>query len=139
MANPYLVAGGVAGFSGVGLGALGAHGLSGQLAASALSSWQTAVLYHLVHAVALLGIGLYVAVGKRSPRGALAKAGIWQVRVLQCAGFAFALGVLLFSGSLYLLALHGPSILGPVTPVGGVSLLIGWLAVLVAGVVRTHE
>lgn len=108
-----IVSAGLLGFLGVALGAFGAHALKETLiAASTLSTWQTAVLYQLVHAVALLALGGYpLAAG---PTGR---------RIAAC----WVAGVLLFSGSLYLLALGGPRWLGPVTPLGGLAFLAGWL------------
>ena len=98
---------------GVVLGAFGAHALKGQLEPSKLEAWNIGVEYHLLHAVALLALGLYQAVSGRNV-------------TLPAAGFAA--GVLLFSGSLYGLALSGPRWLGPVTPLGGVCFIFGWLA-----------
>ncbi len=92
------------------LGALGAHAWKGPLEASGnLESWHTAVLYHLVHAVAAFSAATSAG---RVPRGAI---GLWIA------------GVVLFSGSIYCMALGGPKWLGPVTPLGGVSLIAGWI------------
>jgi uncharacterized membrane protein YgdD (TMEM256/DUF423 family) len=96
------------------LGAFGAHGLKTLLDASALEIWDTAVLYQLIHALALLITG--------------GLAGNPPTKATQVAGIAFGIGILLFSGSLYLLALGGPHLLGPVTPVGGLALIVGWFA-----------
>jgi uncharacterized membrane protein YgdD (TMEM256/DUF423 family) len=106
------------GFSGVILGALGAHALKAQLTATGqVETWNTAVLYNLIHAVAILA----VALRQEDSRGSrLLAAGCW------------ASGVVLFSGSLYALSLGGPHWLGPVTPLGGVLLLIGWGCVATA-------
>lgn len=116
--SPYLLRiAGVFGFVGVALGAFGAHALAGHLAtAGRVETWETAVLYNLVHAVALLALAL----GGRFPR---------RIRV----GKLWALGILIFSGSLYLLCLTGMSWLGAVTPVGGLCLLAGWALLLFAG------
>lgn len=111
------------GASGVALGAFGAHGLRTQLGA-AIDTWQTAVLYHLVHALALLLVGLWLRFAAGAGTGG----------PLLVAGWSFVLGVLLFSGSLYALALGGPRMLGPVTPLGGAAFIIGWLALLWAGI-----
>ncbi|MEQ8484758.1 MAG: DUF423 domain-containing protein [Pseudomonadales bacterium] len=113
------------GATGVALGALGAHALRGALGADAGAVWQTATLYHLLHAVALLVVALTAL-----------RAGTAGLRTsaLHLAGWAFAAGIVLFCGSLYLLALDGPRWLGPVTPVGGVAFIAGWLALLLAGV-----
>lgn len=153
MRNPYLIAGGCVGLSGVALGAMGAHTLSAQLSPAALATWQTAVLYHLIHAPVLIAIGLFLTFSRRQRRRKLsgrdmamdrdgsrqaqARAVFRQTRALRLAGIAFVLGVVLFSGSLYLLALDGPRELGPVTPVGGGAFLLGWFALLVAGSLNT--
>jgi uncharacterized membrane protein YgdD (TMEM256/DUF423 family) len=105
----------VFGAAGVALGALGAHGLAPRLGSAGLATWQTAVLYHLLHSVALLVLAL------APPRPGILP-----------AGWAFAAGVLLFSGSLYLLSLGGPGWLGPLTPLGGVAFIAGWMMLGVA-------
>ncbi len=104
----------------MGLGALGAHKLRPLLEAQGhVATWDTAVLYHLLHSVGLLALALYLH--RDSPPATARRLG-------RAAGL-FAGGITLFSGSLYLLALGGPRWLGPVTPVGGLCLLAGWLAV----------
>ncbi len=118
--NVPLAAGAVFGLTGVVMGALGAHALAGHLSESGLDIWDTAVLYHLTHAVALVVLGM----GRRDE--ALYP---WPVVV---AGWGFALGIVLFSGSLYVLALGGPRLFGPLTPLGGVALCAGWVALLFA-------
>lgn len=106
------LAAGLLGLSGVALGAFGAHGLKDTLAAGGhTGTWQTAVLYHLIHSVALLALAGW----RDSHAGPSAKAAACWVT-----------GVALFSGSLYWLALGGPRLLGPITPLGGVALLMGW-------------
>ena len=100
--------GGIFGFLGVVLGAFGAHALKDVLDAHALDVWRTAVTYHLVHAL------LLVAIGDRSP---------WATR-------AAAAGIVLFSGSLYALALTGIAALGAITPIGGVAFLAAWALVI---------
>jgi uncharacterized membrane protein YgdD (TMEM256/DUF423 family) len=109
-ARTLLLAAALLGAAGVALGAFGAHGLRARLDARALESWETAVRYHLVHAAALLALAL-------SPYAAR----------LHGPGWLFVAGIVLFSGSLYALALGGPRLLGPVTPLGGLALLAGWL------------
>lgn len=106
----------VVGFAGVALGAFGAHGLRGRIAESALGAYQTGVLYHLVHAVALLAVALYA----RSTAAVVT----WP------AGL-FLAGIILFSGSLYAMAVTGISRLGMITPLGGLCFLGGWVAVFV--------
>ena len=100
----------LAGASGVLLGAFGAHALRGHLDASAMSWWQTAVQYQLWHALAL-------ALAVHAERG---RARRWAV-------FAFAIGIVLFSGSLYAMALGAPRWFGAITPIGGLALIGGWL------------
>jgi len=102
----------VLGFLGVALGAFGAHGLKGSFVVpDGAGWWQTATLYHLIHAAAAL------ATGRADGR---ASASTW----------CFATGVLLFSGSLYVMALTDARWLGAVTPVGGVAFLLGWALLL---------
>lgn len=103
------------GLSGVALGAFGAHALKSKLGAANLAVWNTAVTYHLLHAVALLALTLYGRATGRVPGTPLA---------------LFTAGIALFSGSLYLLALTGWGWLGPVTPIGGLAFLVGWLSLL---------
>lgn len=106
-----LVSAATLGFLGVMLGAFGAHALAQRLAESGHTrTWDTAVLYHLIHVCAALAV---------TRSGALERAAV------RSAWFWLA-GVLLFSGSLYVLALGGPSWLGPVTPLGGLFFLLGW-------------
>jgi uncharacterized membrane protein YgdD (TMEM256/DUF423 family) len=102
----------VLGFFGVLLGAFGAHALRPALeAAGMMPIWQTAVLYHLVHAVALLAITA-------------------QTPISRLTFWSFFLGVVVFSGSLYLLALTRFSLFGAITPLGGFGMLLGWLSLL---------
>jgi len=97
----------------VALGAFGAHALKSRVDAEHLAIWSTAVHYHALHALALFVYG------------------VWRERSggKSHAGFAFLAGIALFSGSLYGLALGGPSWLGPLTPLGGLAFLAGWLIV----------
>jgi uncharacterized membrane protein YgdD (TMEM256/DUF423 family) len=101
-------------FLGVALGAFGAHALRERLSPAMLQVWHTAVLYHLLHAVALFALGLFL----QSARGAAAP--------LAAGGWLLTAGVVVFSGSLYALALSGVKVLGAITPIGGVLVLIGW-------------
>ncbi|KYF88166.1 hypothetical protein BE20_35750 [Sorangium cellulosum] len=123
MERLFFLLSGVYGFLGVALGAFGAHGLKAtfdRLPDGALraSWWQTGSLYHLVHALAL-ALAAHLA----------ARTGGTAATV---AGFCFAAGVLLFSGSLYVMTLTGVRVLGAVTPLGGLFFLAGWGAVIVA-------
>ncbi len=100
-----------AGASAVLLGAFGAHALRDVLDARGTELWHTAVQYHFWHALAL---AIVVGVGQ----GRAARSAIW----------AFALGIVLFSGSLYALALGAPRWCGAITPLGGVAFIVGWIA-----------
>jgi uncharacterized membrane protein YgdD (TMEM256/DUF423 family) len=101
-------------FAAVGLGAFGAHALKARLAPDLQAVWQTAVQYHAWHALALLATGVVMLV---KPEAGFA-----------LAGWLFVAGIVLFSGSLYALALSGVRGLGAVTPFGGVAFLAGWIA-----------
>src|SRR5438034_8995621 len=101
-------------FLAVALGAFGAHSLRSTLETHGmLDAWNTAVLYHFIHAIALLALALY-GTGNR---------GAWWL--------LFA-GIILFSGSLYLIALTNLRWLGPVTPIGGLCFLAGWVWLIIA-------
>ena len=100
------------------LGAFGAHALRGSLSAASLSAYQTGVQYQLVHALALLGVALLV----RDSSSAL----------LTATGALLIAGTVCFSGSLYLLTVFSVRAMGPVTPLGGVLLILAWLTLLVA-------
>ena len=96
------------------LGAFGAHALKGHLSAEMLSIYQTAVQYHFWHALGLLGVGVLMS---RSPGDS----------ALRWVAWLLIAGLLLFSGSLYLLALTGATWLGAVTPLGGLAFIAAWL------------
>lgn len=119
-----LLCAGIAGLTGVILGAFGAHALKDVLAEKGSAAiWQTAVLYQLTHAVAALGVNVF-AQGRADSED---RGGRW----LGCASTCWLIGIGLFSGSLYALALGGPRWLGPVTPLGGLFLIGGWACVVV--------
>ena len=113
MARLWLLLSACAGFSGVALGAFAAHGLKSRLTPDYLAVFQTGAHYQLLHALALFGVALLAL---RAPG-----------RPVNLAGGLFALGILLFSGSLYALTLSGIGALGMVTPFGGLAFLGGWL------------
>jgi uncharacterized membrane protein YgdD (TMEM256/DUF423 family) len=105
--------------AGVALGAFGAHALKDSLSAEARQTYQTAVLYHLVHGLGLLAVGWLGTLKPGEP-------------MVRAAGTALIIGVVLFSGSLYLLSVTGWRKLGMVTPLGGVAFLAGWLLLAMA-------
>jgi uncharacterized membrane protein YgdD (TMEM256/DUF423 family) len=98
----------------VALGAFGAHGLRGRLVPDMLSVFEIGVRYQMYHALALLGVALAYA--------------RWPTATIAAAGWLFVAGTLVFSGSLYLLAVSGQRWLGAITPLGGAALIVGWLA-----------
>ena len=105
----------------VGLGAFGAHALSGTLDPEDLVTFETGVRYQMYHALALLAVAW--AVGR------------WESVQLEWAGWLFLFGILVFSGSLYILVLTGQRWLGAVTPLGGLAFIAGWL-LLASAVIR---
>jgi uncharacterized membrane protein YgdD (TMEM256/DUF423 family) len=105
--------------TGVALGAFGAHALKSRLPADLLAAWNTGVQYHLWHALGMIAVGLSASIVPDGP---------W----LRGAGALLLAGIVLFSGSLYALALGAPRGLGALTPIGGIALMLGWLALVVA-------
>ena len=99
----------------VGMGAFGAHGLRNRLDAYSMSVYERAVFYHFVHALGILLVALLTRTMAITPVG--------QARV----AWLLLIGIIVFSGSLYALALSGMRILGAITPIGGVAFIIGWL------------
>ncbi len=96
-------------------GAFGAHGVRARVTMEQLQSWTMASQYHLLHSVVLLALALYAAHSGRQ---------------VQWPAILFTLGIVLFSGSIYLLVLTPAKWLGPVTPIGGLFLIAGWLSLL---------
>ena len=110
----------LAGALGVALGAFGAHALRGSIEPRLMETFQTAVQYQLIHALALLLVSL--TMGR-----------LGQSLSFEISAYAFMAGIILFSGSLYGLVLTEMRWLGPVTPLGGLCLIVGWLALLGGG------
>lgn len=101
----------------VGIGAFGAHGLNSMLEASGrLETFETAVKYHFYHSLALFGLGVLAFVKPN-----------WKK--LSLSFWGFTIGILIFSGSLYVLCLTGITWLGAITPLGGVAFILGWLGI----------
>jgi len=115
----WLRIGALLGALGVTLGAFGAHGLKERLSPYSFDIYQTAVTYQMYHVPALLAVGLLAAIG----RGGLA---------LNLAGASFTVGILIFSGTLYALSVTNIKWLGAITPIGGLFLIFGWIALAVA-------
>ncbi|MEZ9820441.1 DUF423 domain-containing protein [Shewanella sp. 10N.286.45.A1] len=118
MRSGFLLLAALSGFMAVALGAFGAHGLKNVASAEMIAIFNLGVEYQFYHTFALIVVAF---------------AGHWlKSRLLDWAGYLFMLGIVLFSGSLYLYALLGTKWTGPVTPLGGVCFLLGWLFIAVA-------
>jgi uncharacterized membrane protein YgdD (TMEM256/DUF423 family) len=120
MDKTFLLLGAVAAFLAVILGAFGAHALRGRLSPEMLAVFQTGVQYHMYHALGLILVS--------------ATMGHLSGWLIQTAGWCFVAGIVLFSGSLYLLAATGVTILGAITPIGGLAFLIGWACLAFAAI-----
>ncbi|MBD3107046.1 DUF423 domain-containing protein [Bacillus sp. AGMB 02131] len=115
----FITLGAVNGFLAVALGAFGAHMLEGRIPEKYIATWETAVQYQMFHAVGLLVIGLLA----------------WKLGTLpaiNCSGYLMLAGIIFFSGSLYTLSVTQISILGAITPIGGVLFLASWVMMIVA-------
>lgn len=114
----FVILAGVFGMLGVATGAFGAHALEDRVTPDLLEVWETAVQYQMYHALALFGVAwLYQ---QTTSTEALV------------AGWSFAAGILVFSGSLYILVLTGVRGLGAITPIGGLAMMVGWLCCILA-------
>jgi uncharacterized membrane protein YgdD (TMEM256/DUF423 family) len=123
MDRTFLLIGAALGFLGVAFGAFGAHALKSRLSPEMLAVFETGVRYQMYHAFAVLIVA--AAIGH-----------IGNARLLVIAGWFFFAGILLFSGSLYALALTSVGMLGAITPIGGLLFLIGWACLAVFAVAR---
>ncbi|HSB97161.1 MAG TPA: DUF423 domain-containing protein [Spongiibacteraceae bacterium] len=119
MAKTYLLIAALNGFIAVALGAFGAHGLKQRLSADMLAVYQTGVQYHFYHTFALLAVALLLL--------HLPLNNISLSNALRWSGILFTVGIVIFSGSLYVLSITGIRWLGAITPLGGVAFLAGWL------------
>jgi uncharacterized membrane protein YgdD (TMEM256/DUF423 family) len=118
----FIIVGAINAFMAVALGAFGAHGLKDKLDAHYLDIWKTGVTYQMFHAIGILIIGLLIGkVAAASPQF------IWS-------GWLMLAGIILFSGSLYVLSLTKIGILGAITPIGGVCFLAAWILMVVGAV-----
>ena len=120
MDRTFLLIGALTAFLGVALGAFGAHALQNRLSSNMLAVFETGVRYQMYHSLAIL----FTAV-------ALARFDGWIIR---SAGWLFTAGIVLFSGSLYALALSGVRVMGAVTPLGGLAFLAGWALLVYAAI-----
>jgi uncharacterized membrane protein YgdD (TMEM256/DUF423 family) len=115
----FIIIGAINAFLAVALGAFGAHGLEGRVEQKYLEIWKTGVTYQMFHATGLLIVGVLLG---RLPANAL----------LSWSGWMMLIGIILFSGSLYVMTLTKISILGAITPLGGLAFLAAWILIIVA-------
>jgi uncharacterized membrane protein YgdD (TMEM256/DUF423 family) len=119
MLKIFLIIGSINMLLAVGLGAFGAHGLQGKLTERMIEIYQTGVQYHMIHAIGILII-------------AIAAERLGNPAMLSWAGWTMFLGIIFFSGSLYVLSISGVKILGAITPIGGLFFMVGWLLLALA-------
>ena len=120
MAKLFITLASLSGMLAVILGAFGAHGLRGRLDAYAMGVFETAVQYHFYHSLALLAVGV---IALSQP----------QTAMLKSSGWLFLIGIVIFSGSLYLLSITGVKWLGAITPLGGLAFIGGWACLAATG------
>ncbi len=119
MVKLFLILGAINAFLTVALGAFGAHALEGKIPQKYIETWQTGVQYQMFHA---LGLFVVAFVMDKLP----------QTSLVTWAGWLMFVGILLFSGSLYVLSLTQVKVLGAITPLGGVSFIVAWILLMVA-------
>lgn len=117
----FIIAGAINAFIAVAFGAFGAHALKEKLSEKYLAIWETAVQYQMYHAIGLIVIGILMSTNI-----------IGNVSQLNWAGYLMLAGIVIFSGSLYILSLSGIGVLGAITPIGGVAFLVAWVLVIIA-------
>ena len=118
MLKTFVLLGSVNAFLSVALGAFGAHGLKSRISPDMLAVYETGVHYHMMHALGLILVAIL--------------AEKWSSPLISWSGWALFVGIVLFSGSLYALSISGIRILGAITPLGGVSFLVGWVLLAIA-------
>ncbi|MDP6152605.1 MAG: DUF423 domain-containing protein [Phycisphaeraceae bacterium] len=119
MTRTFFILGSVFGMTAILAGTFGAHGLEQTVTPALLETFDTGVRYHMYHALALIGVAWACEhFGGKLP---------------VAAGWLFVIGIIVFAGSLYLLAITGARWLGMITPIGGVAFVVGWLLLIVAG------
>ncbi len=119
----FLIAGAINALLSVAFGAFGAHLLEGRVADKYLDTWQTAVQYQMFHSIGLIVVAILMSSSFLGSLGSLS----W-------AGYLMLAGIVIFSGSLYVLSLTGIGILGAITPIGGVAFIAAWIMVIIAAV-----
>lgn len=122
----FLLLASLSAMTGVGLGAFGAHGLKNVLSPELLTVYQTGVTYQMWHALGLMGISL---VHQQSP----------ESKLINWAGWLMFIGIILFSGSLYLLVILNLKWIGIITPIGGVSFIMAWVLIAIFATKKQHN
>lgn len=117
----FIIVGAINAFISVALGAFGAHALEGKMPEKYIAIWQTATQYQMYHALGLIAIGILMSSSLLGP-----------VSQLNWAGYLMLAGIILFSGSLYVLSLTQIGVLGAITPIGGVAFLASWVLLILA-------
>ena len=123
----FIIAGAVNAAIAVIFGAFGAHALKEKLTEKYLAIWETAVQYQMFHALGLILIGILMSTSLLGP-----------ITQLNWAGYLLLAGIIIFSGSLYVLSLSGIGILGAITPIGGVAFIAGWIMLILAALKFTN-
>lgn len=123
----FIIAGAVNAAIAVIFGAFGAHALKEKLTEKYLAIWETAVQYQMFHALGLIIIGILMSSSLLGP-----------ITQLNWAGYLLLAGIIIFSGSLYVLSFTGIGILGAITPIGGVAFIAGWIMLIVAALKFTN-
>jgi len=126
MKSVFLLLASLSAMTGVGLGAFGAHGLKNVLSPELLTVYQTGVTYQMWHALGLMGISL---VHQQSP----------ESKLINWAGWLMFIGIILFSGSLYLLVILNLKWIGIITPIGGVSFIMAWVLIAIFATKKQHN
>jgi uncharacterized membrane protein YgdD (TMEM256/DUF423 family) len=126
MKSVFLFLASLSALTGVGLGAFGAHGLKNVLSPELLTIYQTGVTYQMWHALGLMGIAL---VHQQSP----------ESKLINWAGWLMFIGIIVFSGSLYLLAILDLKWIGILTPIGGVSFIMAWVLIAIFATKKQHN
>lgn len=119
----FLIAGALNALLSVAFGAFGAHLLEGRVADKYLDTWQTAVQYQMFHSIGLMVVAILMSSSLLGSLGSL-----------NWAGYLMLAGIIIFSGSLYVLSLTGISVLGAITPIGGVAFIAAWVMIVIAAV-----
>lgn len=132
MPKTYLLLAAISGFLAVALGAFGAHGLRERLAPDLLAVYQTGVQYHVYHTLALLAVAVLLMLVPQSAMPSSSLPLSLPSTLLKWSGNLFVIGIIIFSGSLYVLAISGVRWLGAITPIGGVAFLAGWICLALA-------